>query len=266
MQPNFDPITSHDTTQTGARLIGLWAVMGWIVLCLPTLKSGINSSKKHLFSLQQRLRPIFIALILGVVFLSFSSPVYGAITKVKDVGTSTVTSSGSTITVVVPAGGVAASNSIIVTFAMSDVSGTPMSCSDTQGNSYTADIDQRNVNNVRIVIFSAHNVTALSSGDFITVTHPNTGDRNMYVGEFSGLAASSTLDITDSNGGNATSMTSNTTVSTSEPRELLIGAFGVAGPTGDNFTHTSPWNALTEAGTSNITLNSQYRTVSSTGQ
>ena len=34
MQPNFKHITSHDTTRTSARLIGLWAVMGWIVFCL----------------------------------------------------------------------------------------------------------------------------------------------------------------------------------------------------------------------------------------
>jgi len=264
MQPNFNPITSHDTTQTGARLIGLWAVMGWIVLGLPSIIFRINYTNKHIFPLQQRLRTVLMALLFGVLVVTFASPVSGAITKVKDIGTNTLTATGTTISVTVPAGGVAAGNSIIVTFAMPEVSGT-VSCSDSAGNSYTADIDKNNNNNVLAVIFSAHNVSALSSGNTIIVTHPSTTDRAMYVGEFSGLAASSTLDLTDSNGGNATSMTSNTTGSTSEPRELLIGALGVAGPTGDNFTHTSPWNALTEAGTSVVTLNSQYQIVSTTG-
>ena len=34
MQLYFNPIASYNTTRTGARPIGLRAVMGWIALCL----------------------------------------------------------------------------------------------------------------------------------------------------------------------------------------------------------------------------------------
>ena len=134
MQQNYNHITSHDTTPTSAWLIGLWAVMGWIVLCLPSIKFRINYTNKHIVSPQQRLRTVLIALLFGVLVFTFASPVSGAITKVKDIGTNTLTATGTTISVTVPAGGVAAGNSIIVTFAMPEVSGT-VSCSDSAGNS-----------------------------------------------------------------------------------------------------------------------------------
>ena len=89
---------------------------------------------------------------------------------------------GSTLAVTVPAAGVAAGNSIIVSFAMGDVSGA-VSCSDGT-NTYSVDFDVTNNNNVRTVVLSAHNVTALSSGATITVTHPSTTDRAMTVAEF----------------------------------------------------------------------------------
>ena len=265
MQPNFNHIAPHDATRTSARLIGLWAVMGWIVLCLPAVKFGIKRSKKQNFSIQRRMRHVFMALLFGVVALMLPGLVYGAITKVQDVGTnSDSTPSSTTLSVTVPAGGVAAGNSIIVTFAMGDVSGT-VSCSDSAANSYTADVDITNSTNVRTVILSAHNVSALSSGNTITVTHPSTADRTMYVGEFSGLATSSTRDLTKSNTGNAKNMSAGNSTATSEPLELLIGAFGVAQGTGDSFTHGSGWTGLTRLDTSNITLHSQYQIVSTVG-
>ena len=91
-------------------------------------------------------------------------------------------------------------NSIIVTFAMVDEYGT-ITCTDSSGsNTYNVDVDQRQTNQTRVVICSAHNVTALSTSDSITVNHPDTSDRAMSVVEFSGLATSVTpLDQINSN-------------------------------------------------------------------
>ncbi|MBW2437899.1 MAG: hypothetical protein JRF29_11510, partial [Deltaproteobacteria bacterium] len=208
-------------------------------------------------------RPIFAFLIISAVLIFFASPSYGAITKVQDIGTYSLTTNGTSISLTVPAGGVAAGNSIIITFAMSDQTGT-VGCADQAGNPYTVDVDVSLNNAVRTVVCAAHDVSALSSGQWIQVTHPSVGDRNIYAGEFSELATSSTLDQATSNTGNATAMTSGS-VTTTVPNELLIGAIGVQGPTSDNFVHGSGWTGLTEAGTSNITLNSQYQIVSATG-
>jgi hypothetical protein len=262
MQSNFNHNAAPRRRQTGAWLIGLWTVLECFGVCLPALKSGINCSKKSLFSLQQRLRPVFIPLIFTVVGLSMAGPAYSAITKVKDIGTNSLTTNGTSISLTVPAAGVAAGNSIIVTFAMVEQSGT-ISCADQAGNPYSVDVEAINNNNVRTAVCAAHNVSALSSGQWIQVTHPTVTDRMVYAGEFSGLATSSTLDQTNSTPGNATAMTSGI-VTTTEPKELLIGAIGVAGPTSDGFTHGSGWTGLTQIGTSNITLNSQYQIVSST--
>jgi hypothetical protein len=267
MQSNFNQITSHHTTQTSAWLIGLWAVMGWIDFCLPTNKFRINFYKKHIFSLQQRLRPLLIALIFGVACLTLAGPASGAISLEQNLGSAALdTTAGTSIQVTAPTG-VAVGNTVIVTFAMDEAVGT-VSCADQGGNTYTKDVDQKNANNVRTVIFSANITTALSGGDWIRVTHPSIADRVMQANEFSGLA-SSAYDRSASKKAGSTSMTSNSTSTTSEAVELLIGAIGVAGPIGDTFTptvETPVWNK-TEVGTSNntITLNSLDRIVTSTG-
>jgi hypothetical protein len=263
MQRDFKQITSPKKVRTGTPPMGLRTAPGWVALCLSCIQSKTNCAKKPVSHLKKRLHTVLIALLFAVLALTLASPLYAAITKVKDLGTNSLTSSGTTISVTVPAGGVAAGNSIIVTLAMGDSAGT-VSCTDTAGNTYIADVDVRNTNQVRTVIFAAHNVSALSSGNTITITHPSIANRNMYAGEFSGLATSSTLDQATSGTGNGYDMYSGS-VSTTAPKELLIGAIGVVGPTGDTFTHAGGWTALTEAGTTTITLNSQYQIVSSTG-
>ncbi len=101
---------------------------------------------------------------------------YGAITKVKDIGTYSLTTNGTSISLTVPAGGVAAGNSIIITFAMAEQIGT-VGCADQVGNSYSVDVDVSLNNAVRTVVCAAHDVSALSSGQWIQVTHPTVTDR-----------------------------------------------------------------------------------------
>ena len=214
---------------------------------------------------------LFLILISTFVYLFNTSPGYCAISYVKNIGTANSKSSGTSLSITVPAGGVSAGNSIIVAFAMDDGSGT-VSCSDTAGNTYTVDIDVTNSGNVRTVILSSHNVSALISGNSITVTHPSVTARAVSVSEFSGLAPTSALDKIQSNTGSSASPSSGATSTTTVKNELLIGAIGVEGPLDESFTKGTLWDAaLPRNGTtgqgaaSNITINPEYWIVSTTG-
>jgi hypothetical protein len=208
-------------------------------------------------------------LLVALVFVLPAGSAHAAIQYVKNIGTQNSDQSGDTITINVPAAGVAAGNSIIVTFAMAEDTGDVW-CIDTQGNIYSgysgsgsaSDVDVSSNNNVRTVIFSAHNVNALGLGDFIIVNHPTITDRAVSAHEFSGLATSSTLDQTQSNDGNATAFSSGATAATTFANELLIGAFGAAGPGSEFSPETTPaWTGLTESTSGSITISSEYREV-----
>ena len=99
-----------------------------------------------------------------------------AISFVQSLGTQSVASAGTTTPVTVPAGGVAAGNSVVLTLAMGDASGA-VTATDTAGNVYAVDADVTNALSVRTVVLPAHNVNALTAGNTITVTHPSTAAR-----------------------------------------------------------------------------------------
>ncbi len=194
-----------------------------------------------------------------------------AISYVQNLGTYASTSSSSSTTVSIGSS-VTAGNSIIVTIAIDYDNSGSVSCSDSRGNSYTVDVDQIYSSYVRTIVCSAHNVTALSSGDTITVSHPSAAPRAVSVHEFSGLAPTGTLDRTASATGSSSSFSSGSTSTTTQADELLIGAIGTDGRITDTFTPGSGYTALTRAGTNstgmwatNNTINPEYRIVSSTG-
>ncbi|MBM2825963.1 MAG: hypothetical protein HW403_27 [Dehalococcoidia bacterium] len=202
-------------------------------------------------------------------------PMAVAVGFVKTIGTNTNKTTTTSIAVTVPAAGVAAGNSVIVTFAMDDQTGT-VSCADTQLNPYAVDVDiggGAGTGNVRTVICSAHNVTALVSTNTITVTHPSSAAEAVSAQEFSGLVKKSALDKTASASGTSTTPSSGNTLTTTMANELLVGAIGAEGPVEDTFTAGASYTAgpPTEAGTTgnpaagNITINPEYRIVSATG-
>src|SRR5262245_4197679 len=88
------------------------------------------------------------AVVIG--FLAFV-PARAAITFVKNIGTNESATAGTTISVTVPAGGVAAGNTIILALAMQGAAGT-VSATDTASNTYTVAADVTNGSNVRTVI------------------------------------------------------------------------------------------------------------------
>jgi hypothetical protein len=232
--------------------------------------------KHHpLASLVRILRLSCIVLVAASLLLCLTSirSASAAIGFVKAIGTAKSKTSGASLTLTVPAGGVAAGNSIIITFAMDDADGA-VSAADSRGNAYAVDADANRVgvnDRVRTVILSAHNVTALQGGDTITLSHPSVTARAASAVEFSGLTGSGALDQTSTAVGNSTTPSSGSTSTTAQPDELLIGAIGVEGPLGDIFTPGTNYNALTRDGTtggsgaSNITIDPEYRIVSATG-
>ena len=124
---------------------------------------------------------------------------------------------------------------------------------------------------IRVVIFSAHNIVALTNGNTITCTHPSAAARAMSANEFSGLATSATRDQTSSGTGNSTAASSGSTPTTTQGSELVLGTIGVEGKSNESFTVGSSYTSIGRTGTnqgsaaSNITINPEYRLVTTTG-
>lgn len=194
---------------------------------------------------------------------------------IQTIGTTTSTTAATTTSVTVPAAGVSSGGSVIITMGLpSNALGAPgdVSATDSAGNVYTVDSDVTNPANSRIVVLSSHKVLPLASGNTITVTHPSTNRRNMVAAEYSGLAASPTVDQTSTNVGNennATPATTGTTPTTTQADQLLIGAFGVSGPSSDNFTagagYTSAGRVSASATAPTVTNIQEYRVVNTIG-
>ena len=210
---------------------------------------------------------------IAVLLALSSSQALAQIAFVKTIGTTPSTSNGTSLTVTVPAAGVAGGNSVIVSLGFDPASGA-VSCSDSHGNSYAVDKDITNgsgKSGVRAVIFSAHNIVALTNGNTITCTHPSAGARAMSANEFSGLATSATRDQTSSGTGNSTAASSGSTPTTTQGSELLLGTIGVEGKSNESFTVGSSYTSIGRTGTnqgsaaSNITINPEYRLVTTTG-
>src|SRR5207245_6754787 len=212
-------------------------------ICRPPTSRAITA---RLPRNRARLAIATLALLLPLA----ASEARAVIVFVKNIGTNSSATTDTTITVTVPAAGVATGHSVILTLAMADASGG-VTATDSKGNTYSlaADITP---SNVRTVILAAHNVTALVSGDTITVTHPSASLRALSANEFSGVSPTSALDQTHTATGSSTTPSSGATAATTEAAELLLGAMGVAGTTSDTFTAGASYTALAQAGTPTI--------------
>jgi hypothetical protein len=199
----------------------------------------------------------------------------GAITRVKEIGVNGLRSSGTSLSVTVPAGGVAAGNTVVVTFAVDPAAGA-VTCSDSGGNVYSVDADVANgtdTTGVRTVVCSANVGTALLSGDTITVSHPTAVARAMAASEFAGMAATGRVDRLATATGAVTSVSVGPTAVTSQPDEMLVGALGVETKKDNPFTPTGAFTAVdsveqssgTAGPTVNVTINALSSGVSAAG-
>src|SRR5437762_8021814 len=190
-----------------------------------TIRQSPNSGTTTAYSPGEWARRVVATLALGLLFTITASEARAGIAFVKNLGTQTGTSNNATtLQISVPAGGVAAGNSIILTFVSADLTGA-FSATDSVSNTYSVDIQGANTGKARTVILSAHNVKALVSGNTITVTYPLTSaKRVLSANEFSGLAKTGTLDQTSINSGTGTTADSLATAITAQAAELLVGA------------------------------------------
>ncbi len=207
---------------------------------------------------------VFFSLLIVVALACGNVSAQPPPTFVKTIGTNTATTSGTSISITVPAAGVAQGNTIIVALATSDATGA-VSCSDTQSNTYSVDASIINTKGIRTAICSAYVATALVSGNTITFSHPSVEVRAVSANEFSGIVSSGRVDKTSTNTGKDLNLTSGSTTTTSQNIEVLFGAFSVLDKGDRTFTPGTNYTVIGAAGIENRDIFPEARFVSATG-
>lgn len=164
-----------------------------------------------------------------------------AIAFVKDFTGSDAFASSFNITV--PAGGVAAGNTLIISLACADSSFTVSSITDSSSNSYNLNRVSSSFGSYVLLVCDAHITTALNASDTISVTLGGATGGSAIVSEFSGIAAASFLDQTQNNVVVFdTAHTSNATATTAQADELVFGSH-VTNDTSVTWTPDSPFTS-----------------------
>jgi hypothetical protein len=201
----------------------------------------------------------------------------GSAAFIGTIGSATTTTSGTQLTIPVPANmTVPAGSTVLVRLTHPYTSGGP-TCADSKGNTYTRDASAASSGlNIRGSLFSGQIVTALGPGDAIRVTASATvATMTVVMGAWSGVVfggAGANLDVAV-NQTSGTSTTPGTTipVTTVTADDLLVGFTAVQGPSTDTYTEDTvfPWISLTRAGTTggtpDFTVNAAYDSVKATG-
>src|SRR5579871_687168 len=213
-----------------------------------------------------RPRPPVAALVSALGLLLVHGTAHAAVTLAQTIGTASLASAGTSISVTVP-GGVAAGDTILLAFAMRDT-GAGIAATDSRGNVYTLAVEADDAGLVRTAILSAPVTTALAAGDTITVTHPATTARALAAADFAGIAAPAPLDRTAIGSGIGTTPATGPTAVTGHADELVLGAIGTDGPASDTLTPGVGYAPLTSAGTatgSDVSIFPEFQVTSTTG-
>lgn len=155
-----------------------------------------------------------------------------AIAFVQAVGNASSATSGNTLAVTVPAGGVAVGDTLVLYVGFSGGTGLAnATAADNHAGStnvYTnqAQVDDTSTTGCYSAIITCPVTTALVSGDVITVTYPtNVTHRTLFIDEFSGVDTSSPIDTTGTgNAGASGTSTSSASVTTTNAADLIVGA------------------------------------------
>ena len=195
------------------------------------------------------------------------------ITYIGDIGATTSKTSGTSLVVNTTAP-VTAGDAIIIAYATDPNSNIPpITVTDAAGNTYSQVGFVVNSGQLRTYLFAAYDVNALPSGSSITITASAAVTARAAVASvFSGLAVEDPLDQTSTGTGSSATPSSGATAPTAEADELLIGAIGTEGPSGDaagawGNSFTAGPRLGTTGGTddTNITISLGYQIVSATG-
>jgi hypothetical protein len=168
------------------------------------------------------------------------------ISFVKEVGSANYNSYtfARSLSIKVPATGVAAGNTVIVTAGNSSSNVVVSSVTDSRGNVYSVDVTRSsNSTSTNTNIISSYISTPLQFGDTITVNFSGQASFLMALAsEWSGIAQTGRLDQKATNQGGSTALTSGTTAMTTQATELLIGSFG--GSSNNNFSAGAGFTAF----------------------
>ncbi|MGC1375846.1 MAG: metallophosphoesterase [Anaerolineales bacterium] len=206
---------------------------------------------------------------------SFQATVPSNITYVGDIGSGSIKNSANAVLTVTTTAAVATGQDIIVAYATDPSQNLAVAASDSAGNTYTQVGLATNTGQLRTYIFAAFNVAhPLSSGATISFTQSGgtPAARAAVVSVFSGLADTSVLDKTTTGTGSSAAPATSATSATAQANELLVGAVGTEGPSGDTAgTWSNSFTAGPRLGTTggtadtNITVSLAWRIVSATG-
>src|SRR4051794_1989163 len=168
----------------------------------------------------------------GVLALGAAAPAIAlaAPTLVQTVATRSVTDGLNTLTLTVPAAGVAAGDTVIVVGAKGNDQQALASISDSRGNTYTVDRNFHGVagSSMSAGVGSGYIATPLSAGDTITITYEGAGSYSNRFGaayDFSGLAPSGAVDVSAAGTGYGSSVSSTPTPPSAADGELVFGVF-----------------------------------------
>ncbi len=201
-------------------------------------------------------------------------PVYDEITgeaiqKVQRIDWDMLLTNQSSLTLQAPSAGVTAGNTILLAVGCAKNATVTVSATDAAGNTYTVDkyVDGSALptKTPHVAILRASNVTALSSGQTITISFsPNVNYPIVAAYEYSGLI-SSPVDQTAGTSGTSTTPSSGATSSTAQAHDLCFGAvfYGAASA---NFTAGSGYTEdfdTAQAGT--VALAVERKVVFATG-
>ena len=187
----------------------------------------------------------------------------GAARFVGRVGSATVPTGGTSISIPVGASGVAAGHTVVVSLLLSSTSSTtgPLSVSDNAGNTYVvaADVNDGSGGD-RTALLIAFNVSPLTSGNQIVVHFPSSAEVHASADEF---AVFSGVDVSAKASTTSTAFSSGSTPVTSQPSELLIGVVGAE--SGSSPTWAAGWTPLPTLAIGSDFLDTAYQAVGSVG-
>jgi hypothetical protein len=269
--PSTDAVTDDE--------VGMWNTLPRVSPSGASLDLALNSGYRSVAATDTfRFRPV-----LGVtrkwvnILVSYragspviSPPAMGTASLVKTVGSAVMKASGTALSVVVPASGVALGNTLLIRVA-TDYTAAGGTITDARGNTYTRDRTAANTGNtMRASLFRATITTALQPGDLITFTSTAVAARVMVVDEFEDVLAPTVID--QQNGATNVSTAPNVAVTTTNANDLVYGLCAVQGPLGDEFDNDPLWLPLDRAGTSggaatsNKTVGGAHRSVVAAAQ
>ena len=197
-------------------------------------------------------------LVCALVSLANAGTADAAISLVKEVGTASSSTLGTTLTITVPATGVARGDTIILFAGTSGSNNAVSTVTDSRGNAYTVDVRRSSTaSSVNTNIVSAPVTTALVGGDTIKVTFNDTMSIRLALAtQWRGLATTGRLDRTATSQSSGTSLSSGTTGATTQASELVLGSFSA----GENATFTATGGATAFATQLRASLGSTFRT------